>query len=110
MTGSEAASGAVSADTRFLAGLFVAIAAVLAFGYSAYLAGQSRTPAPYVQPSVPSLIPPPLSCLCGTSKQSSRPFRVACPYCRATIEVQAPGIGEKFGATVETFSLKPSAK
>ena len=27
-----------------------------------------QAPAPVVQPSVPSLIPPPLSCLCGTAR------------------------------------------
>ena len=68
-------------------------------------------PSPFmVQPSVPSLMPPPLSCLCGTTKQSIRPFSVACPYCRNTLTVQPSATGDSIGATITGPILKSAAK
>ena len=98
------------ADRRFFGGLIVVIFAVATFGYSLFLAGQSRAPTPYVSPSVPSLIPPPLSCLCGTTKQVVRPFQVTCPYCRNTLSVQPSATGDQTGATVAGAVAKAVAK
>jgi len=98
------------ADRRFFSGLIVALFAVGLLTYSFFLAGQAKAPTPFVQPSVPTLIPPPLSCLCGTTKQATRPFQVVCPYCRNTLSVQPSATGETIGATVTGATVNATAK
>ena len=99
------------ADRRFFSGLFVALCAVCLLAYTFSLAGQSRLPAlPLAQPSVPSLIPPPLSCLCGTTRAITRPINVTCPYCRNSFSIQPSATGELTGATTTGVAVKPTAK
>lgn len=99
------------ADRRFYAGLLAAVASValLAYTFVALRVGQPAQ-APYVQPSVPSLIPPPLSCLCGTTRTSTRPFNVVCPYCRNTLSVQSSAVGSTASPVSVGAVAKPATK
>jgi hypothetical protein len=74
-----------------------------------YLANLKPTPA-FVQPSVPSLIPPPLSCACGTSRAVTKPFSVTCPYCRNTLTVQPSATGSASTGEVIRSVVKPAVK
>lgn len=108
MTGSDLANAAVEQTLRYLKIAFTVIFATALAGGGAlisYVALVTR-PAPIAQPSVPSLIPPPLSCLCGTTRAIIRPLNVTCPYCRNTFPVQPSGqTGQVVGDVV-----KPATK
>ena len=93
------------ADRRFFSGLIVAVFAVAVFGYSLFLAGQSRIPVPAPAPAVVSPYVPAPYVPCPPFK----PFNINCPYCRNVLSVQPSQTGQT-GATVTGASIKSSAK
>lgn len=85
-------------DRRLFAVLVAACFGAVVFGYSLFLYAQAiRQPSPYVQPSVPSLIPPNCDGRCNPA-MASKPFNVVCPHCRSTFSVQPSATGAVAGA------------
>jgi hypothetical protein len=97
-----------SKDIKQIASFILAAITAIS-GYGIFAFSPPPRPAQAVQPSVPSLIPPTLSCLCGTTKASTRPLSVVCPYCRNTLSVQ-PSASGQVGQVVGEAAVAKVAK